>query len=302
MIVVVGEALVDIVVSPHGATTRRPGGSPLNVAIGLARLGVDTGLMTRVGGDEDGDVVRDHLRGSDVRLLGDWTAAHTGVAAARLSASGDARYEFTLDWDLPRSPLPEGASALHFGSVGALMPPGAGAVVALVHEASDAGLPISFDPNIRPALTPDATGAWSDVCRLAGLSDLVRLSEEDAEFLRPDDALTDVAAQFLDCGARAVVITSGDGPTLALSHRGEAAVPSLGAEVVDTVGAGDSFMAALVAATLPQRHAPRDWHPSSDELAGYLTAAHQAAAVTVARAAADPPWRHELPADWPGGR
>jgi fructokinase len=237
-----------------------------------------------------------------VRLIGDSTAARTGVASARLAASGDADYEFTLDWDLPRSPLPEGASALHFGSLGALMRPGADAVATLVEEAADAGLPISFDPNIRPALTPDAEGAWRDVCRLAGMSDLVRLSEEDAEFLRPDDALTDVATQFLDCGARAVVITSGDGPTLARSRRGEAAVPSLAADVVDTVGAGDSFMAALVAATLPQRRTPRDWQPTSDELSGYLTAAHQAAAVTVARAAANPPWRHELAAGWPEAR
>lgn len=302
MIVVVGEALVDVVVSPEGGTTRRPGGSPLNVAIGLARLGEETGLVTRVGADDDGQLVREHLRASNARLVGDSTAEHTGVATARLATSGDATYEFSFDWDLPRTPLPEEATALHFGSLGALLAPGAASVAAMVEEASTAGLPVSFDPNIRPALTPDADAVWSDVCRLAGLSDLVRLSEEDAAFLRPDDALTDVAAQFLDCGSRAVVITSGDGPTLALSHRGEAAVPSLGGEVVDTVGAGDSFMAALVAATLPHRragHGATAWQPTSDELVRYVDAAHRAAAITVTRAAADPPWRHELGPDWP---
>lgn len=299
MIVVVGEALVDVVVSPEGGTTRRPGGSPLNVAIGLARLGEETGLITRVGADGNGDLVRDHLRASHVQLLGQATVERTGVAEARLTASGDAAYEFAIDWDLPPTPLPEGATALHFGSLGALLAPGADAVAALVEEASSAGLPVSFDPNIRPALTPDPGAAWGQVCRLAGMSDLVRLSEEDAEFLQPDEALTDVAAQFLDCGARAVVITSGDGPTIALSHRGEAAVPSLGGEVVDTVGAGDSFMAALVVATLPQRAGAADWHPTSEELSRYVDAAHRAAAITVTRAAADPPWRDELGPDWP---
>jgi fructokinase len=300
MIVVVGEALVDVVVSPEGGTTRRPGGSPLNVAIGLARLGETTGLVSRVGDDDHGDLIREHLRASRVELLSESSAGPTGVATARLAASGDATYEFTLEWDLPPTPLPEGASALHFGSLGALLAPGAEAVAALVEEAHAAGLPTSFDPNIRPALTPDAEAAWSQVCRLAGMCDLVRLSEEDAAFLRPDLALSDVAAQFLDCGSHAVVITSGDGPTLALSRRGEAAVASPGAEVVDTVGAGDSFMAALVAATLPRRLDAQSWQPTSDELTHDLTAAHQAAAITVSRAAADPPWRHELGPDWPG--
>jgi fructokinase len=299
MIVVVGEALVDVVVSPEGGTTRRPGGSPLNVAVGLARLGEEVGLLTRLGADQDGDLVREHLAASRVRLLGDSGAARTGVAAARLTASGDAGYEFTIDWDLPPTSLPDGATALHFGSLAALLPPGAASVAALVEEAARSGVPVSFDPNVRPALTPDPGAAWVEVCRLAGSSDLVRLSEDDAELLRPEDSLTDVAAQFLDCGAHAVVITSGEGPTLALSHHGEAAVPSPEAEVVDTVGAGDSFMAALVAATLPDRREPSSWHPTSEDLARYVAAAHQAAAVTVTRAAADPPWRHELGPDWP---
>jgi fructokinase len=300
MIVVVGEALVDVVVSPEGGTARRPGGSPLNVAVGLARLGEETGLLTRVGPDPDGELVREHLAASNVQLLGDHRAAATGVAAARLTASGDAGYEFTIDWDLPRSPLPPGATALHFGSLGAALRPGVEAVMALAKEAVAAGLPVSYDPNVRPAITPEVGDAWPEVCEQAGLADLVRLSEEDAEFLRPDEAPTDVAAQFLDCGARAVVITSGEGPTVALSAAGEAAVDAPRADVVDTVGAGDSFMAALVAATLgDRREDPRRWSPGSDDLSRYVAAAHAAAAITVTRAAADPPWRHELGPDWP---
>jgi fructokinase len=300
VIVVVGEALVDVVVSPEGGVTRRPGGSPLNVAVGLARLGEDTGLLTRVGDDDDGDLVREHLAASNVRLLEAGVADATGVAAARLTAAGDASYEFTVDWDLPLTPLPEDADALHFGSLGALLPPGAQSVAALAEAAAAAGLPVSYDPNVRPALTPDAQSTWAEVSRLAAYADLVRLSEEDAEFLLPDDPVTDVAAQLIDCGARVVVITSGEGPTIALSNAGEAAVPAPRADVVDTVGAGDSFMAALVAATLPERREdPRGWRPDSADLRRHVSAAQAAAAVTVTRTAADPPWRHELPADWP---
>lgn len=303
MIVVVGEALVDVVVSPEGGTTRRPGGSPLNVAVGLARLGEETALVTRLGSDDNGDMVREHLEASNVQLLGASDAASTGVAAARLTASGDAGYEFTVDWDLSPTELPPGTTALHFGSLGAALQPGAAAVTALAQEASEAGLPVSFDPNVRPAVTPDADALWPEVCRQAGYADLVRLSEDDAEFLRPEDAPTDVAAQLLDCGTRVVVITSGEGVTTALSHAGEAAVPAPTADVVDTVGAGDSFMAALVAATLPDRRTdPRGWDPTSADLVRYVTAAHAAATITVGRAAADPPWRHELPPDWPGQR
>ena len=298
MIVVVGEALVDVVVSPEGGTARRPGGSPLNVAVGLSRLGEETGLVTRIGPDPDGDLVRDHLASSNGRLLGDHRAATTGVAAARLTASGDAGYEFSVDWDLPATPLPAEATALHFGSLGAVLRPGAEAVVALAEQAVASGLPVSYDPNVRPGITPD--DAWPEVCRQGGLADLVRLSEEDADLLRPEEATTDVAAQLLDCGARVVVITSGEGPTVALSHAGEAAVAAPRAEVVDTVGAGDSFMAALIAATLADRRGdPRGWSPRSEDLARYVGAAHAAATVTVTREAADPPWRHELGPDWP---
>jgi fructokinase len=300
VIVVVGEALVDVVVSPEGGTARRPGGSPLNVAVGLARLGQETGLLTRLGRDADGDLVRDHLAASHVRLIGDTDAAATAVAAARLTASGDAGYEFSIDWDLPGTELPEQATALHFGSLGALLRPGAQSVTALAEAAAQAGLPVSYDPNIRPAVTPDAEAAWGEVCHHASLSDLVRLSEEDAAYLQPEDSPTGVAAQFLDCGARVVVITSGDGPTLAMSHAGEAAVPAHDADVVDTVGAGDSFMAALIAATLPDRsQGPKGWSPTSADLVRHVRAAHVAASITVGRAAADPPWRHELGPDWP---
>ncbi len=302
MIVVVGEALVDVVVSPEGATAASPGGSPLNVAVGLARLGEPTGLVTRIGPDDHGDLVRAHLEASGVELLGEAEARRTGVAAAHLTSSGEAGYDFTIEWDLPPTPLPDQAGALHFGSLGAMLRPGAPNVLAIARAAAETGLPVSYDPNIRPTITPDAASAWDDVHRDAGLADLVRMSADDAAFLRPDHSARDVADQLLDTGARVVVVTSGHGPTLAFSTTDEVSVdaPEPEGGVADTVGAGDSFMAALIATTLSERRSdPGAWSPDARTLERHLRAAQAAARVTVGRPGADPPWRHELGPDWP---
>jgi fructokinase len=300
MIVVVGEALVDVFISPEGGVTHTPGGSPLNVAVGLARLGETTGLVTRLGADADGDLVREHLESSGVQLLGEHHADRTGVAAARLSASGDAGYEFAVAWDLPPTALPDQADALHFGSLGALLAPGCDQVTALAEQAAESHLPVSYDPNVRPAVSPDAEAAWVAVRHHAALADLVRLSEEDAAFLRPEEAPERVAAELLECGTRVVVVTSGEGMTLAASPAGRVSLAAPSTTVADTVGAGDSFMAALVAATLPERRRdPQAWSPDRDELERHVRAAHAAAAITVTRPGADPPWRRELPDGWP---
>ncbi len=304
MIVVAGESLVDVVVSPEGATTRAPGGSPMNVAVGLARLGLPTGLLTCLGPDEDGDLVRAHLAQSAVTLLGGHLSERTGVAAARLTAAGDAGYEFAISWDLPATELPAEATGLHFGSLGAMIPPGADSVLALARRTRERGLPVSYDPNVRPAITPDAEEAWATVRGHAELADLVRLSEEDAGFLQPDRTSREVAGDLLRCGPGVVVVTSGDGATLALTGEGEVNVPvdpaRVGQPVADTVGAGDSFMAALIAVTLADREAdPAGWNPSTEDLERQVSAAHTAAAITVSRPGADPPWRDELPPEWP---
>lgn len=301
MIVVVGEALVDVVVSPEGAATRAPGGSPMNVAVGLARLGLDTGLLTCLGPDEDGDLVRSHLSDSGVRLLGEHRAERTAVAAARLAASGDAAYEFAIAWDLPTTALPADTDALHFGSLGSVVEPGAGAVVGLARAAREREVPVSYDPNVRPAITPDPGPAWRAVREQSGLADLVRLSDEDAAFLQPGRAPRDVAHDLLECGPTAVVVTSGGAATVVLTrdHEVSVAVEADPRAVADTVGAGDSFMAALVAVTLPHRRPdPAAWRPGPDELERQVRAAHTAAAITVSRPGADPPWRRELPDDW----
>ena len=294
---VVGEALVDVVVPADGEPRRSPGGSPLNVAVGLARLGVDTVLLTEVGDDDAGRLVLDHLRSSGVEVDGSSVVAGspTSTATARLDEQGAASYDFDLRWTLGPRALPSGATALHVGSLGTALRPGRDSVVDLVARAARSGVMVSFDPNARPTLTPDAQQALADVREVAAAADVVKLSDEDLEFLQPGAGFEDVAGQLLGDRTRLVVVTSGGTGAFAAHAGGSVEVVSRPVDVVDTVGAGDSFMAALLAVVVEHGLDRLDRH----RLGAYLDAAHAAAAVTVSRRGADPPRREELPAGWP---
>lgn len=294
---VVGEALVDIVVPQAGEPENAPGGSPLNVAVGLARLGVGTVLLTEVGDDAHGRLVLDHLAASDVSLDEGSVVpgSRTSTATARLDEHGAASYVFDLRWTLGPRELPAGATALHVGSLGTALRPGRDSVVDLVRQARAAGLLVTFDPNARPSLTPDADLAWQDVQEVAAGADLVKLSDEDLAFLQPGAAPADLADLLLGDRTKLVVVTSGGSSAFAASADGVVEVRSRPVDLVDTVGAGDSFMAALLTAVA--EHGLD--HLDQRRLEAYVVAAHQAAAITVSRRGADPPRRAELPAGWP---
>jgi fructokinase len=295
--VAAGEALVDIVVPYRGEGTTAPGGSPLNVAVGLARLGLDAVLLTQIGEDDRAAVIRAHLEASGVRLAPGSVRAGfpTSAATARLDEYGAASYEFDLEWSLGPATLPEGAAALHVGSIGAALQPGRTGVMDLVAQASAQGLLVTFDPNARPAFTPDATQAWRDVRETAEAAHLVKMSDEDLAFYRPGATPEEVARELLGGATRLVVFTLGGYGAAAFTATESVEVPSRTTDVVDTVGAGDSFMAAL--ATVVLERGLDDLGP--DRLRGLLAAAHEVAAVTVSRRGADPPHRHELPEGWP---
>jgi fructokinase len=294
---VAGEALVDVVLPTSGEPERAPGGSPLNVAVGLARLGIDTLLVTALGDDEDGRLVEAHVRGSGVRLHPQAVAAgrRTSTATARLDRTGAATYDFDLRWELAPVELPEDTDALHVGSLGVLLRPGREVVLGVVAQAAEQGALVSYDPNARPTLTPDAERAWRDVQEVAASADLVKTSDEDLAFLAPGVRPDEVARLLLAGRTRLFVVTRGGGGALAFSRESTLEVPSGRVPVVDTVGAGDSFMAALVAVAL--EHGLENLHER--RLAAYLTAAHQVGAITVSRRGADPPRRDELPVGWP---
>lgn len=304
-VVVVGESLVDIVVPATGEPSAAVGGSPLNVAVGLARLGVPTLLVTRIGDDEHGRWVADHVRDSGAELseTSVVSGSSTSTATAHLDEDRAARYDFELVWDLDHHVLPE-ARALHVGSLGAALLPGRHAVEDLVRQAGESELFVSYDPNIRPAFVTDPAATWRDVVAIAARSRLVKLSDEDIAALHPDAAVDEIARELLAGGTtELVVVTRGVEGATAYGPDFTVRQPAPPTAVVDTVGAGDSFMAGLLAVLddwdIPEAGPGALDALDEDRVATLLRGAMAAAAVTVSRRGANPPTRQELPPTWP---
>jgi fructokinase len=298
-VLVVGEALVDVVVQADGSSGEHPGGSPMNVAIGLARLGRETHLLTRLGQDERGREVLRHVEASGVRLVeGSVQPVTTSSATAVLAADGSASYVFDLVWDIAPGALPSEPLAVHTGSIGAVLEPGGTAVERIVRDAAGRAT-TSYDPNLRPDLMGSPSAVLDRVERLVAASDVVKLSDEDAAWLVPDVAPHELAARWLERGPSVVVLTRGAGGMLGLCRAGRVEVPAPRVQVADTVGAGDSAMAALLDGLwlhdllgAPARAALRDI--GTDVLDAVVRRAVKAAAITVSRPGADPPRAAEL--------
>jgi fructokinase len=297
---VVGEALVDIVVSPDGTSREHVGGSPANVAIGLARLGHRVELATYIGPDERGDRVRNHLQRDGVRLVdGSVRAPRTPTATATLDVDGAASYTFDLAWDLPPTLGPGQATHVHVGSIATGLEPGATHVRRIVAQAREAAT-VSFDPNLRPAIlgAPDAQRAGVE--ELVALSDVVKASDEDLAWLYGGVGVDEVLRRFAAMGPALVVCTLGGEGARAVVGDELVSVPPQPVQVIDTVGAGDSFMAALISglldAGLLAGRTGRAGLAAADHDAARpaLERAIQVAAITCSRAGADPPYRREL--------
>ena len=304
MFVVVGEALIDLVGQRGGRTlAAHPGGSPANVALGLARLGVPVTLQTRLGRDAFGEMISAHLEASGVRVDGGpEDGVSTSLAIATLAA-GIASYDFRIDWDVGAlAPLPIETRCLHTGSLATVLPPGKASVVDLVEREHKRGrVTVSYDPNVRPALLGDAARARPDIERLVALSDVVKASDEDLRWLYPDRPDEDVAQAWLASGPALVVVTRGGAGVYAVSAGLELHRPAVPLDLVDTVGAGDSFTSGL----LDGLHradlvggARRDALAAIDEatLCSVVDAAALIAAITCSRPGADPPTRAEVDA------
>lgn len=303
MIVVAGEALIDVVVDRDGDSSETPGGSPLNVAVGLARLDVPTTLVSQVGHDERGGLVVQHVTGSGAEIVAIPTeSGRTSVATAHLDEGGAASYDFDLEWNLPRQVLLP-CQALHVGSLGTVLEPGRESVLDLVEQACARDTFVSFDANLRESFVDDRVRARMQVGELGARCSLVKLSDEDAELLAPDSDPDDVARELLR-GERTsiVILTRGPDGATAFTADGETSVRPRQIEVVDTVGAGDAFMAATLA-QLWDLDAFRQSGPgvalSAQDVARLVRGAIEVAAITCERRGANPPRRRELPAGWP---
>ncbi|MFF2028845.1 carbohydrate kinase [Arthrobacter sp. NPDC058192] len=293
-VIVVGEALVDIVTSAQ-CTVEHPGGSPANVAYGLGRLGVSTALLTALGNDERGRAIEAHLENAGVMLVpGSKSQGRTATATATLAADGSARYDFDIHWELPPIAPARLPKVLHTGSIATFLAPGAAAVKALLEQAHRECM-VTYDPNIRPALLGSHAEARSIFEELVPLTDVVKLSDDDAHWLYPELQLEDTAARLLGLGTDLAVVTRGSEGSLLATPATQLHLPAIRSEVADTIGAGDAYMAALIYGLLAR--GTDGLAPAVLEAIG-LTAT-KAAAITVRRPGANPPTMVELLADLP---
>lgn len=298
-ILIAGEALTDIVVDADGGRREHPGGSPLNVAVALSRLGHDTHLLTAIGDDARGDAIRAHLDESGVQLTpASVRPGRTSTAEAVLDAHGAATYTFDLTWDPDTAGLPEAPDAVHTSSIAAVLEPGATTLSALLRSARGSST-ISYDPNARPTLMGAPEEVRARIEENIALSDVVKASDEDVAWLYGTEDVEDVAASWRDLGPSLTVLTRGGDGAVAFSASGRVQVAPVQVEVVDTVGAGDTFSAGILDALAAKGLLGADRREMlaaipSDDLATVLRRAAALSAITVSRAGANPPWSHEL--------
>jgi len=304
MIVSCGEALIDFLPAKTGdagpAFLARTGGSLFNVAIAVGRLGSPAGFYGGLSTDLFGEMLRTALAASSVDAsFATLTDRPTTLAFVTFSGS-DARYAFfdegsagrmLSEADLPA--FPKTVSALHFGSFSLAEEPCGSTLEALMRR-EFADRVISLDLNVRPTLIKNRDGYLARIERLAAMSDIIKLSSEDLDWLGEDfDSAT---ARWRKHGVKLVLMTRGADGATAVTTRGRTNVAALKVKVADTVGAGDTFSAAFLAALEKRGLLTKSAVASLDEatLSAALDFAARASAITVSRPGADPPWLHEL--------
>jgi fructokinase len=287
---VIGESLVDVLTDASGVVGECPGGSPFNVAVALARLDRPTRLFTAVGDDAHGELLRSQLAAEGVALTRATSRHPTPVATATVDPAGAATYTFDLGWDLRFDGEPPPLDALHFGSLGSFVEPGAAEVARFVDGYRGSAL-ISYDVNWRSGFA--AAEPRSVVEANASRADIVKLSEDDAAVVFGDQDLEAVAHDLLAPGPALVVITKGAAGASAWTQQTAKHCSATPVDVVDTIGAGDAFMATVLSelATMSRDQVAA---LNKRELELVLEFASFVAGRTCERAGADPPHLADL--------
>ncbi|WP_218220975.1 carbohydrate kinase [Nesterenkonia sp. Act20] len=328
---VIGECLVDVVQSETSAPKAHVGGSPFNVAVGLARLEHEVVFAGRRGDDEYGRMIARSLRAQGITALLEADASPTSVARATLDPTGQASYEFTLDWTLPSADeleakfctlasqsgqsgtATEGQHSqnqdsqnqdsgplehLHAGSIGAMLQPGAETVKNVIDRAY-AVATVSYDPNYRPTLVPNRDEARRQAEEFISRADIIQASTDDLDLLYPERSHRETMDAWLQMGPSLVTVTRGPSGAMGLTRAGFAEQEAFSVEVADTVGAGDSFMAATLSTLrgmnlLGAARRPALREITTDQLSTVLRTAARAAAINSSRFGAQPPTADEL--------
>lgn len=308
MIVCCGEALIDFLPrqTSEGASAYQPfnGGSIYNTAIALGRLGMPTGFFGGLSSDFFGDSLREGLKASRVDLVYTKSADRPSTLAFVKLDNGHARYSFFDDnsagrmltkKDLPK--LSPKVKALHFGSISLIPDPGAGTFEALMKREAKTRV-ICLDPNIRASLIHRKRDYLIRLNRMIAMADILKVSDEDTAWITGKGDLAAAARKWLKAGAKIVVVTKGGEGAEAFTSRAHVTLPAVKVKVADTVGAGDTFTAGMLTAFDRAGLLSKAGLAAIGEadLRNALDFAARAAAVTVSRAGANPPWDHEMSA------
>lgn len=300
MILCCGEALIDLIPSDGGAQAI-VGGSVLNTSVALGRLGVPVALLTGLSSDDYGQKIEAHLKASHVDCsLAIRSDRPTTLAIVSL-VNGQPEYAFRdegsalrmlVPADLPT--IPGGIKSMVFGGISLIGTPVSDTLADLCVTRPD-GVIALLDTNIRPGFVDDAKAYRARLTRMLATVEIVKVSDEDLDWLLPD--VEDQIAALLDMGPEIVLFTKGaDGAEVHDKTGLKAAVASERVEVVDSVGAGDTFNAGVLKSLYDQGLLSRAALQTADApaLEAALRLGAQAAAITVSRAGANPPWAHEL--------
>lgn len=254
-IVVAGEALFDIVLSPTGGIRAHPGGAPFNLARTIGRLEQPVAFLGRVSRDRFGAELLRRLEADAVNVESVVaTAEPTTLAIVEIGEGGSASYHFYtaatsapgLEIDDAARALPERVATLVIGGLGLVLEPMASALEAIV-EVVPGGTLVALDPNCRPAIIEDPAAYRQRLARLLRHSDLVKVSEEDLAWLSPERPPVAAARALLEGGARLTLVTTGPRGAIVVTAAEEFPVPAPSVDVVDTIGAGDAFAGAFLA-------------------------------------------------------
>ena len=303
MILCAGESLIDMV-PENGAFRPLAGGAVYNTAIALGRLGQDTGYLWPISRDPFGDVIMRPLTEAGVNIdLCPRTDRLTTLALVTLT-NGEAQYSFYDEGSAGRmmtgediAPLPDTVTALFAGGISLVPDPCGATIEALVTQHHDR-LPVMIDPNIRPFFITDPDAFRARLARLLPMADIVKLSSDDLEWLHPGLSPEDAARQVLAAGAKMVLQTGGESGAKAIWDGPTVSAPAVRTTVADTIGAGDTFNAGVLASLDRQGILSKSGIAAitEDQIHAALTLGAKAAAITVSRPGANPPWEKEMTA------